>query len=262
MGREFRIISALAGHRRPGAARGRPLRGRRTIRSTSWVGSRARSCATCAAADAFPDPADRRAIGERVVDTLVAIHAVDPDAVGLGELAKKEDYVARQLHRWQGQWEKQHTRELPLVGRGPRPARRPDPRPGPGDDRPRRLPARQHDPHRRRRGRRGRRLGAVHARRPARRRRPAAGLLGRATATSCMPLLEPATLAEGFPHRDEVAGLLRRALGPRPLRDRLLRRPRPLEAGDHPRGRLRPLRAPASTARPRRRARETWSSCS
>jgi aminoglycoside phosphotransferase (APT) family kinase protein len=59
--------------------------------------------------------ADRAAIGERVVDTLVAIHAVDPDRVGLGELGRKEDYVARQLHRWQGQWEKSKTRELPLV---------------------------------------------------------------------------------------------------------------------------------------------------
>ena len=65
-----------------------------------------------AEADAFPDEADRRAIGERVVDTLVAIHAVDPDAVGLGDLGRKEDYVARQLHRWQGQWEKSKTREL------------------------------------------------------------------------------------------------------------------------------------------------------
>ena len=53
----------------------------------------------------FEDP-DREAIGQRVVDTLVAIHAVDPADVGLGELGKKEDYVARQLHRWQGQWEK------------------------------------------------------------------------------------------------------------------------------------------------------------
>jgi aminoglycoside phosphotransferase (APT) family kinase protein len=61
------------------------------------------------------DEEARRAIGERVVDTLVAIHAVDPDAVGLGELGRKEDYVARQLHRWQGQWEKSRTRELPLV---------------------------------------------------------------------------------------------------------------------------------------------------
>jgi aminoglycoside phosphotransferase (APT) family kinase protein len=69
-----------------------------------------------AEAEEFPDHGDRRAIGERVVDTLVAIHSVDPDEVGLGEMAKKEDYVARQLKRWHGQFEKQHTRELPLIG--------------------------------------------------------------------------------------------------------------------------------------------------
>jgi aminoglycoside phosphotransferase (APT) family kinase protein len=61
------------------------------------------------------DAEDRGPIGERVVDTLVAIHDVDPEQVGLGELGKKEDYVARQLHRWQGQWEKSRTRELSLV---------------------------------------------------------------------------------------------------------------------------------------------------
>ncbi len=68
-----------------------------------------------AEADAFPDEDDRRAIGERVVDTLVAIHAIDPDAAGLGDLGRKEDYVARQLHRWQGQWEKSKTRELAAI---------------------------------------------------------------------------------------------------------------------------------------------------
>jgi aminoglycoside phosphotransferase (APT) family kinase protein len=68
-----------------------------------------------AEAETFPDHADREAIAERVVDTLVDIHAVDPDAAGLGELGKKEDYVARQLHRWQGQWEKSKTRELPAI---------------------------------------------------------------------------------------------------------------------------------------------------
>jgi aminoglycoside phosphotransferase (APT) family kinase protein len=61
------------------------------------------------------DEATRRAIGERVVDTLVEIHAVDPDAVGLGDLGKKADHSARTLHRWHGQWEKSKTRELPLV---------------------------------------------------------------------------------------------------------------------------------------------------
>src|SRR5262249_39297632 len=34
-----------------------------------------------AEAEVFPDEGDRRAIGERVADTLVAIHEVDPDAV-------------------------------------------------------------------------------------------------------------------------------------------------------------------------------------
>jgi aminoglycoside phosphotransferase (APT) family kinase protein len=61
------------------------------------------------------DEGERRAIGERVVDILVAIHEVEPDAVGLGELGRKEAYVERQLRRWQGQWEKSKTRERPLV---------------------------------------------------------------------------------------------------------------------------------------------------
>ena len=61
------------------------------------------------------DEGERREIGERVVDTLVAIHQVDPDAVGLGELGRKEAYVKRQLRRWYGQWEKSKTRELPAV---------------------------------------------------------------------------------------------------------------------------------------------------
>jgi aminoglycoside phosphotransferase (APT) family kinase protein len=68
-----------------------------------------------AEAEVFPDHDDRQAIAERVVDTLVEIHAVDPDAVGLGDLGRKEDYVARQLRRWQGQWEKSKTRELAVI---------------------------------------------------------------------------------------------------------------------------------------------------
>jgi aminoglycoside phosphotransferase (APT) family kinase protein len=67
-----------------------------------------------AAADPY-DEATRRRIGENVVDTLVAIHDVDPDEVGLGQLGKKRDYVARTLHRWHGQWEGSKTREVPLV---------------------------------------------------------------------------------------------------------------------------------------------------
>jgi aminoglycoside phosphotransferase (APT) family kinase protein len=70
---------------------------------------------TRADAEELFEEGDRRAIGERVVDTLVAIHDVDPGAVGLGELGRMEDYVARQLRRWHGQWEKSKTRELEVV---------------------------------------------------------------------------------------------------------------------------------------------------
>ena len=50
-----------------------------------------------------------------LVDTLAAIHAVDLDAVGLADLGKHEGYIARQLKRWYGQWNAQKTRELPAV---------------------------------------------------------------------------------------------------------------------------------------------------
>jgi aminoglycoside phosphotransferase (APT) family kinase protein len=57
----------------------------------------------------------RRNASHSIADTMAKIHAVDPDAVGLGDLGKKEDYIQRQLKRWYGQWEKSKTRELPAV---------------------------------------------------------------------------------------------------------------------------------------------------
>ena len=122
MGREHRVVSALAATAVPvapvvGLCEDESVNGAPFYVMEFVEGPVLRGLAE---AEAFPDEADRRAIGERVVDTLVAIHAVDPDAVGLGELGRKEDYVARQLHRWQGQWEKSKTRELPVDRRGPR----------------------------------------------------------------------------------------------------------------------------------------------
>ncbi len=40
-----------------------------------------------------------------LVDTLAALHAVDVDDVGLGDFARREGYIARQLKRWHGQFE-------------------------------------------------------------------------------------------------------------------------------------------------------------
>ena len=59
--------------------------------------------------------AQRAAAGRSVAATLAKIHAVDPDAVGLGELGRKEGYIARQLKRWNSQFEQSATREVPEV---------------------------------------------------------------------------------------------------------------------------------------------------
>jgi aminoglycoside phosphotransferase (APT) family kinase protein len=59
-------------------------------------------------------PARGRA-GLSLIDVLVDLHAVDIDAVGLGDLARREAYVSRQLRRWQGQFEQSRTREIPAM---------------------------------------------------------------------------------------------------------------------------------------------------
>src|SRR4029450_12297957 len=64
-----------------------------------------------------PAPASRRHAAETLVDALVALHAVDIDAVGLGDYAKREGYLDRQLRRWSTQWAASKTRELPAMER-------------------------------------------------------------------------------------------------------------------------------------------------
>ncbi len=47
----------------------------------------------------------RRRTGESMVEVAAALHAADIDTIGLGELGKREDYVARQLKRWYRQYQ-------------------------------------------------------------------------------------------------------------------------------------------------------------
>jgi aminoglycoside phosphotransferase (APT) family kinase protein len=68
-----------------------------------------------AAKGAAMTPEARRAAGFDLIDVLADLHAVDVDAVGLGDLAKREGYVERQVKRWSTQWERSKTRELPAV---------------------------------------------------------------------------------------------------------------------------------------------------
>jgi len=57
----------------------------------------------------------REALGLHVIEVLAHLHNIDPDDVGLGDLGRREAYLARQLKRWKTQWEKSRTRELPFM---------------------------------------------------------------------------------------------------------------------------------------------------
>ncbi|WP_040493789.1 phosphotransferase family protein [Ilumatobacter nonamiensis] len=58
---------------------------------------------------------NRRRAGEHLIDVMADLHDVDIDEIGLGDLAKREGYVERQVRRWTTQWEKSKTRELPAI---------------------------------------------------------------------------------------------------------------------------------------------------
>jgi aminoglycoside phosphotransferase (APT) family kinase protein len=48
--------------------------------------------------------AARAHAGDSLIDTLAQLHAVDIDQVGLGEFARRDGYIERQLKRWHGQF--------------------------------------------------------------------------------------------------------------------------------------------------------------
>ncbi|UYY78082.1 phosphotransferase family protein [Sphingomonas sp. R1] len=62
-------------------------------------------------------PADRTAIYEAIVDTLAALHRIDPETVGLGDYGKPGNYFARQVERWTRQYRASQTDDLPEVER-------------------------------------------------------------------------------------------------------------------------------------------------
>ena len=70
--------------------------------------------------DTFPPgyadtPEAQRRVAEALVDTLVALHAVDWEAAGLADFGRPEGFMARQLRRWTQQWERSVTRPLPAM---------------------------------------------------------------------------------------------------------------------------------------------------
>ena len=116
MGREHRVMAALQGSAVPvpvtraycadPAVIGAPfyvmdkVEGR-VVRSTAELGD-------------F-DPSDALAVSRDLIDVLARLHAIDYEAVGLGDFGRPDGFLARNVARWGKQWQANKTRELPGI---------------------------------------------------------------------------------------------------------------------------------------------------
>jgi len=55
------------------------------------------------------DEVTRGVIGDHLAATLAQLHDVDVDGAGLGDLARHDGYIERQLRRWRTQYEQMHV---------------------------------------------------------------------------------------------------------------------------------------------------------
>src|SRR6516225_9088343 len=60
-------------------------------------------------------PRVRAIAARRLVDVLVALHALDPVVIGLGDMVRRTGYVERQLRRWRAQVHATGAPELALL---------------------------------------------------------------------------------------------------------------------------------------------------
>lgn len=114
MGREHKIVSALQGSAVPVAEICGLCKDVAVNEAPFYVMRFVDGAVFNGIEDAQPfSMSDRAGIAEHVVEILAELHAIDPDAVGLGDLGRKEAYLARQLKRWTKQWEATKTHEIP-----------------------------------------------------------------------------------------------------------------------------------------------------
>jgi aminoglycoside phosphotransferase (APT) family kinase protein len=119
MAREWKILSALDAHPECGVPVPAAIA---CCTDTSLIGAEfyvmafAEGRILRGPADAAEmDAARCRRAAESLIDVQVAMHTLDADAAGLGDLGRRDAYVERQLSRWLRQYEAVQSRELPLV---------------------------------------------------------------------------------------------------------------------------------------------------
>lgn len=116
MGREHRVMSALQGSAVPVPVTRALCTDPDVIGAPFYVMDRVdgRVVRSTAELAAF-DPDDARRVSHELIDVLARLHAIDYEAVGLGDFGRPDGFLARNVARWGKQWEANKTRELPEI---------------------------------------------------------------------------------------------------------------------------------------------------
>jgi aminoglycoside phosphotransferase (APT) family kinase protein len=117
MGREFRILSALADTSVPVPG---TIAYRDDADTTAGVGTPfylmdfvPGTVLSSPGQNSEFTPDQLRALSLELVDDLAALHAISPAAAGLGDFGRPDGFLERQLRRWGTQYEQSASRELP-----------------------------------------------------------------------------------------------------------------------------------------------------
>jgi len=114
MSREFRVLSALAGTRVPVAPLVASCTDDEVIGAPFYVMEYVPGVVLRTRADTKAlTEAQAAELSRRLAEMLAAIHGVDVNQVGLGDLGRGAGYLRRQLDRWQRQWELSATQDRP-----------------------------------------------------------------------------------------------------------------------------------------------------
>ncbi|WP_422733195.1 phosphotransferase family protein [Micromonospora sp. WMMD558] len=116
MAREYRVMSALRATDVPVPATYGLCSDVDVLGAPFYVMERVAGTAYRHAAELERLGAERtRVVSTRLVDTLAALHAVDPAAVGLADFGRPEGFLARQVSRWRRQLDASYCRDLPAA---------------------------------------------------------------------------------------------------------------------------------------------------
>ncbi|MBB3664429.1 aminoglycoside phosphotransferase (APT) family kinase protein [Prauserella sediminis] len=116
MGREYRVLSALRDTTVPVPVPRALCLDDSVIGAPFYLMDKVDGTSYRTAAALSDIGADRtRTVSERLIDTLTALHGIDPDDIGLADFGRPHGFFARQVARWRRQLEASHSRDLPVA---------------------------------------------------------------------------------------------------------------------------------------------------